>query len=423
MGIFQKKEKRAEETGVVSYEDSLLTAIINGSKQYIARENALKIPTVAACINLIAEKIAVLPIRLYEKVDGEIREIENDNRVKLLNGDTGDTINATEMRKRWIADYFLGKGAYTYIDTNTYGDVIGLYYVDEQAISVTSSAEQIYKSYTILCAGKSYFPHQFLKILRNTKGKGVGTSIIAESPVVLNILYNTMLFENGSVLKGGNKKGFIKSETQQTKESMDTIKAAWAKMFGNSADMQDSIVVLNAGMDFKETSSTAVEMQLNENKMTNAGEVCKLFCVPPEMITGNATEQAETLFVKNAIMPVVNTIEAALDSDLLREKEKATRFFAFDVRELTRGSTKQRYEAYEIGLRSNFLQLDEVRRNEDMEPLGFNFIKLGLQDVLLDPKTNKIYTPNTNVTANLNLQAANVGGGEGALNGLSDTPA
>jgi HK97 family phage portal protein len=217
-----------------------------------------------------------------------------------------------------------------------------------------------------------------------------------------------MLFENGSVLKGGNKKGFIKSETQQTKESMDAIKAAWAKMFGNSTDMQDSIVVLNAGMDFKETSSTAVEMQLNENKMTNAGEVCKLFCVPPEMITGNATEQAETLFVKNAIMPVVNTIEAALDSDLLREKEKATRFFAFDVRELTRGSTKQRYEAYEIGLRSNFLQLDEVRRNEDMEPLGFNFIKLGLQDVLLDPKTNKIYTPNTNATADLSLATAEI---------------
>lgn len=409
MGLFQKKEKRADETGVVSYEDSLLTALLNGSSQIITRENALKIPTVSACINLIAEKIASLPIRLYEKIDGEVKEVEGDNRIKLLNGDTGDTINATEMRKRWVADYFLGKGSYTYIDSDVTGKTRGLYYVDEQNIAITSDSEPIFKKYTILCNGKVYFPHQFLKILRNTKGKGIGTSIVTESPIVMNILYNTMLFENGSVLKGGNKKGFLKSETQQSEPSMNTIKAAWAKMFSNSTDMQDSIVVLNSGMDFKETSATAVEMQLNENKATNGAEICKLFCTPPEILTGNATEQAETLFVKNAIMPVINTIEAALDSDLLLETEKGKRYYAFDVRELTRGSTKQRYEAYEIGLRSNFLQLDQVRKEEDMEPLGFNFIKLGLQDVLLDPKTSKIYTPNTNATADLSMQSANIG--------------
>lgn len=416
MGLFRKKEKRADETSGVSYEDSLLTALLNGSSQMITRENALKIPAVSACVNLIAEKIAALPIKLFEKAGGEVNEVEGDSRIRLLNGDTGDTINATEMRKRWVVDYFLGKGSYTYIDSDVTGKTRGLYYVDEQNIAITSDPEPIFKKYTILCNGKAYFPHQFLKILRNTKGKGAGTSIISESPVVMNILYNTMLFENGSVLKGGNKKGFLKSETQQTKPSMDAIKEAWALMFSNSSDVQDNIVVLNAGMDFKETSSTAVEMQLNENKATNSTEICKLFCVPPEIFTGNATEQAETLFVKNAIMPVINTIEAALDSDLLLEKEKATRYYAFDVRELTRGSTKQRYEAYEIGLRSNFLQLDQVRKEEDMEPLGFNFIKLGLQDVLLDPKTSKIYTPNTNATADLSMQAAKIGEEKEELN-------
>ena len=33
---------------------------------------------------------------------------------------------------------------------------------------------------------------------------------------------------------------------------------------------------------------------------------------------------------------------------------------------------------------------------ENMEPLGLEFIKLGLQDVLYDPKTKVVYTPNTN---------------------------
>ena len=109
MGLFRKKEKRAGETSIVSYEDSLLTALLNGSSQMITRENALKIPAVSACVNLIAEKIAALPIKLYENSDGEVKEVEGDNRIRLLNGDTGDTINAAEMRKRWVVDYFLDR--------------------------------------------------------------------------------------------------------------------------------------------------------------------------------------------------------------------------------------------------------------------------------------------------------------------------
>ena len=49
-----------------------------------------------------------------------------------------------------------------------------------------------------------------------------------------------------------------------------------------------------------------------------------------------------------------------------------------------------------MGLRNNFLQVDEVREKEDYEPLGINWIRLGLDSVLYDPKTNMIYTPNTN---------------------------
>ena len=62
---------------------------------------------------------------------------------------------------------------------------------------------------------------------------------------------------------------------------------------------------------------------------------------------------------------------------------------------------KERYDAYEVAVRNNILQVDEIRREEDNEPLGFNFIKLGLQDVLLNPETMEVYTPNTGQSKNL----------------------
>lgn len=98
--------------------------------------------------------------------------------------------------------------------------------------------------------------------------------------------------------------------------------------------------------------------------------------------------------VRTAVLPIVEQVQAALNQSLLTEEEKGRKYFALDTSELLKGDTLSRYQAYEIALRNNFLKLDEVRYLEDRKPIGFDFIKLGLQDVLLDPKTGQIYTPN-----------------------------
>ena len=67
-----------------------------------------------------------------------------------------------------------------------------------------------------------------------------------------------------------------------------------------------------------------------------------------------------------------------------------------DMYELTKGDIDKRYNAYKTATDSGWLQVDEVRERENMEPLGMNMIKLGLQDVLYDPKTQMLYVPNTN---------------------------
>lgn len=58
--------------------------------------------------------------------------------------------------------------------------------------------------------------------------------------------------------------------------------------------------------------------------------------------------------------------------------------------------------AYAVAYQNNFYQLDEIRAREDLPPLGFNFIKLGLDAVLVDPETKEIYTPNTGKLEQMN---------------------
>lgn len=405
MGLFRKKERRAE-TDVVTADESLLKALIGGISD-IDKTSAMEIPAVQACIDLISDIISTLPIKLYEEKDGEVNELADDPRVRLLNGDTGDTLNGTQLKKLWVLDYFLGKGSYTYIDRDIYSRIKGLYYVDEARVCITPNTNAIFKDYVVSVDGRVYPRSDFLKILRKSKGKGVGTSIISESKTILLVAYNTMKFENAVVKKGGNKKGFLTSQKPQSRGSMDSIKEAWKKMFSNSQDVEDNVCVLNEGMDFKEASATSLEMQLNENKKTNSDEICRLFCVPPQIFSESA-EGAKNALISNCIMPTLNTIEAALDSDLLFESEKGTRYFAFDTRELTRGDIIKRYQAYEVGLRNGFLQLPDVREQEDLTPIDFPYIKLGLNDVFYNPQTKVIYTPNTNQTAVMAENTANV---------------
>lgn len=410
MAFFRKKEERADTEGAVSFEGGLLTALLGGSSG-ITKAQAMQIPTVRACIGLIADKISSLPIKLYEENEGKVREITDDNRLTLLNKDTGDTLNATELKKRWVIDYFLGKGSYTYIEKNLFGDVIGLYYVDEDRVSVIPGNNPIYKSYSLQVNGSTYLPHKFIKILRNTKGYGKGISIVEENFTILSVYYNTMKFENANAKKGGNKRGFLKAQNKLSKETADSVKEAWARLYSNDIENAEKAILLNDGIDFKELSSTSVEMQLNQNKRLNADEICKIFGMPPLMLSGNASEAVQSQFLLNCLTPVINTIEAALDADMLREDEKANRYYAFDVSELTRGDFAKRMSGYAVAINSNIMQIDEVREREDLPPLGFNYIKLGLQDVLLDPKTGVIYTPNTNQMVRMGEVANNLENG------------
>lgn len=406
MGLFRRKEKpeeRADPGREVDASDSLLRALISGTD--VDKTILLQIPAVRGCLEKIAGTVCRLPIKLYRKVDGKVEEITEDARLRLLNKETGDTLNADEFWRAMLEDYYLGRGAYAYIRKNGIGEYEGLHYVEEEKVSVLKNYDPMLKSYSIMVMGKTYHPFEFLKLHRRTKDGAEGIPLWQDNPLIFSVAYNSFVFEEKLVKKGGNKRGFIEAEDRLDKGAIESIKRAWNNLYSNNTD---NVVVLNKGAKFKESSNTSVEMQLNENKESNAKDICGMFGFSSRILYGEATEEDRKEYI-NAVMSLLNVIETALDKDLLTEREKESFYFAFDTKELTRGSLKERYEAYALGITNNFLQIDEVRAKEDMEPLGFKWVRIGLNDVLLDVEKGIVYTPNMNAVADLN----NPKGGEG----------
>lgn len=403
IGLFRKKkvENRADETGT-SFEE--LIAYL--SKSTITKSKALQIPALQGGINKLAEKITSLPLKLYKQnEDGTVEEVKDDIRLKLLNDDTGDTLNANEFWKAMLEDYFLGdNGGMAYINKSK-GQYKSLHYVDSSNVSVLTSTDKIFKDYQIYIDGNRYYPFEFLKIKRKTKDGATNITLQAENSEVLQVAYNRLIFERILLSKGGNKKGFFESERRLDKTALEVLKTSLQSLY-NRTDEAENFAILNDGIKFHESSSTPLEMQLNENKKSDINDICLLLGFPHTIIDGGASEEDKKQF-NSAVINILTVIETALDRDFLLEKEKGLFYWAFDTKALTRGDVKERFAAYEIALKNNFMQLDEVRQQEDLKPLGFNFLKLGLGDVFYDPKTKEIYTPNTNQTTNLEKGGVN----------------
>ena len=375
-----RNETKVDENSV---DDILLKALVKGED--IDREKALTIPAVSSAVGLICDSFAMIPFKLYKKTIKDERkqtkEIE-DERVNIINNDTRDTLDGFQFKKAICEDYLLGKGGYAYINKKN-NKFLGLNYVKDSKINIEKNTDAIFKNYTILVDGEPYRPFNFIKLLRNTKDGSSGTGYIDEINKSLQTAYKRILYELDLMNTNGNKKGFLKSKTKLDKEGMKALKEAWNNYYnGNS-----SCVILNDGMEFQEASNTSVENQLNEKNKTFSDEVKEIF-----HISKNNEE-----FIRNAVMPIAYAFCTALNRDFLLEKEKKSYYFAPDLTELSKCSIKDRYEAYQIAISSGFKTRNEVRYLEGDDALeGLDMINLGLGDVLLDTKTNQIYTPNTN---------------------------
>lgn len=394
MKFWKKKQETRAETEA-TYQGSgeaavsdLIQSLLG--KDEITKQMAMENPTISACINLIASIVASLDVQLYKKEDGKTTIIENDERVSLLNRDTHDALTPTQFWKAMIEDYYLDKGGYAYI--NKSGNTVeSINYIAPEDLSLIKKYDPIYKDYDVTINGQQFYPFEFIKILRKSKDGCESISIVKENPLLLAIAYNSMLFENTLVKKGGNKKGFLQSARKLSKEAIDYLKDGFRRLYGNNSE---NVVVLNDGVTFKESSNTSVELQLNENKETNAKELAKLFPVPINMLNGKATSAEVDNFMKFCLTPLLKDIETSLNRDLLLESEKRHLYFAFDTRQINRASIRERYEAYDKALKGHFLQIDEIRNLENLEPLGIDWLELGLNSVLYNPKTKEIYTPN-----------------------------
>lgn len=377
--FFAKIFRRRTNT-VLTTDDALLTALLNG--ETIDRNMALSIPAVESAVDMICNTVAMIPIKLYKESEGKIEEVV-DNRVFLLNDDTKDTLTGVQFKKALIEDYLLDKGGYAYIKKirNT---VLSLHYVEPKNIDVETNQDPIMKKIGFVINGKKYKDFDFIKILRNTKDGASGKGVIDQVSKAIETAYQELKYQLTLLKSGGNKRGFLTSKNKLSEEALNKLKEAWDNLYKN--DNERNMMILNDGMEFKESSNSSVELQLNETKKSLKQDINDIFHIK---------EKFSDTF-KEAIQPILAEIECSLNRDLLLEKEKANYFFAFDIKEILKGDLKERFEAYKIAKETGWITENEIRYLENYDAIdGLDIIAMSLGNVIYDVKSKTYYTPNT----------------------------
>lgn len=393
---FKRAEEPKEEQETEPKIDiGLLFAMLNPDAMDKGR--AMSIPAFGASVDMVSGIVSAIPIKLYRRAGDHVEEVEGDRRVELLNGDTGDTLTAPEMKKAMIEDYYTGKGGFAYVN-RVGNEVKSLHYVKAEAVSQLVNEDPIFKVAKYLVNGKIYYDWQFIRIIRDTRDGRTGQSLVETNGTALAVAYLTMLFERSLVKGGGNKRGFIKAEQKLSPEKFEELKKAWE----NLSSSDGTVMVLNRGLDFQEVSNTSVEMQLNENKETNGNDIYSMFKLPPSIVRGGATDVDRDNYVRYGLIPLVTELVASINRSMLLESEKGELFFDYDLTEFTKANMAERWGAWIDAKKNGLVNPDEFRKAENMPPLGIDFVNMGLQDVLYDAQKQQIVVPNMGQVIDLN---------------------
>ncbi|MDB1947679.1 phage portal protein [Clostridium tertium] len=410
MGIlnfgFKKREASVSSNDLVfdRAEKELKDALLENTVKpeiVVTRDNVMQIPTLASGINMISRLIASLPIKMYELVNGEVNEITDDNRLKLLNLQAEKTMSAYHMKESLIKDYLLDGNGFIYIKKKPNRNIIeSLHYVDRSQISFLSNFNPIEKDVKIsvgTCG--TYEVYDFINLCQNSKDGVQGKGIVANNSELLSTMLTSMKREKSISYSGGVNRGVLKSPKPLSDDAMRALKKAWQELYSDN----NNAMILANGMDFVTVSQSSKDMELYNNKKANGELIAEILNIPKSIMDGTASDEVFNNFVKTTINPILVQLEVALNNSLLFEFEKGVKFFDIDTDELLKSDLEKRMKSYEIALRNSILTIDEVRNKENLKkmPNIGELVKLSLADVLYNPKTNKAYNTNSSTMTSL----------------------
>lgn len=410
MGVFDgwfKKEDRSINYSTNHSSGAIFSTFSTSTP--VTEDQAMKIPSVVACVELITGSIGQLPIYLYKENDkGEVEKIPADRRVFLLNSEPNNLLNGYNFKKRLAKDYLFYGVSYTKKEM-ALNNILELYPLDMKHVQVTKYLKDGYKfdadiNLTTYGANgngmrKTFKPHEVMMVLKDSEDGVTSRGVLEAGSEILTLAINESEYTSNILKNGALPIGVIQTLNRLSEAAIKRLRMGWESLY-SGAKNSGKTVILEEGLEYKPISLKPNDLQLTDGRRITIAEIARLFNVPESMLNADANkyasnEQNNLHFLQYTLSPIITSIESALDKSLLLESEKDEGYyFRFDTTEILRTTEKERVESATIGLDKGIFSLNETRAKFDMHKLEDDYFMWSLGHVLFNPKTKEMFVPN-----------------------------
>lgn len=375
-GLFRSRDKPQNRVG------SAFSFLFGGtsSGKTVNERTAMQTTAVYACVRILAEAIAGLPLHVYRyRLDGGKECIAQHPLYYLLHNEPNPEMTSFVFRETLMSHLLLWGNAYAQIVRNGRGQAVALYPLlpNKMEVGRAQNGELVYTYYrdvdeSGLKPKGGYVTLRKDEVL-HIPGLGfdglIGYSPIAMAKNAIGMSLATEEYGAAFFANGANPGGVL--EHPGVIKDIQRVKDSWNSAYQGSGNAH-KVAVLEEGMKFQAIGIPPEQAQFLETRKFQINEIARIFRVPPHMVgdleksSFSNIEQQSLEFVKYTLDPWVVRWEQSLQQSLILPSEKTSLFIKFNLDGLLRGDYQSRMNGYSVGRQNGWMSANDIRELEDM---------------------------------------------------------
>lgn len=386
-------ERRSAGREGVSLSDKKLLEMLglDPDEVSVRGEKALKVDTVYACVKILSESVAKLPLKIYQEDEYGVQKAAQSYLYKLLKLRPNPYMSAADFWKCMEAQRCFGN-AYAYIDVDKKtGRIKGLWPIDSRKITMWVDDEGVTENLIPgdFVGAKSRMWYQVdvgpnqIKLLPSEVLHFKG-SITLDGLIGLNPMeYLKSTLENGAAATefmnnfyrhGLQVKGIIQYVGDLDEKAKRNFRDKFEQM-ASGLKNSHRVALMPVGYQWIPMSLNMHDAQFLENHELTIRQIATAFGIKMHQLndlsraTHTNVEQQEQQFYIDTLMPILTSYEQEMTYKLFTDQELDDGYYTkFNVDSILRADIEKRYRAYREGIQAGFIKPNEARQREELPP-------------------------------------------------------
>lgn len=345
----------------------------------VSSDNALKVSAVMACVKVLSETLAIMPLKVYRKRPGGGRvEAENLPLFNIIGKNPNPWMTSFEWVEL-IMNHLTTRGNhYSLKVPGEYGAVTWLYPMHPDKVTMKRDRQTGDYFYDVINDNGGHDIYTLDEVL-HIRGMTAGDGMVGLNPIAY--MRETIGLDMGAEEYGasffgnaGIPKVVLETDQKLSQQDRNELAKHWDEKYSGRGNANKT-AALGLGLKVKVLSIPPEDSQFLETRKATKREIASIYRVPLHLVgdlersTNNNIEHQSLEFLMYTMLPWIRRVETAIDSSVL--SMVGSRYFCkFNVEGLLRGDNTSRIAWYRGMREMGVLSADEIRTSEDMEPIG-----------------------------------------------------